>query len=216
MVVNVTQRTAMIESGMMVSIVTDDVLQPWYVNITSDDLPSGRTFGPFEGKQAVIPEALLPRGPSKRVNVGITAQSIEGKHHYDYKTMDFSTDVSSTIQAERHVLTMPYGEIDPSARWRSYLERTIGTRLVDGCRVVVHGHTDDIGIAEVNRKLSHQHAQKVAAVIAAEIDDRGIDNVELVAMGHGEDSGDSYMRPESPEGRQYSRAVIVDIIYPAK
>lgn len=216
MIVNVAQRSAMMESGMLVSIVTDEVLQPWYVNITSDDLPSGRTFGPFEGTQAVIPEALLPRGPSKQVNVGVTAQSVEGKHHYDYKAMRFSSDVSSTINAERHVLTMAYGEIDPSTRWRTYIKRTIGAHLTDGCRVVVHGHTDDIGLGEVNRKLSHQHAQKIAAVLADVIDDRGVDDVELVYMGHGEDAGDSSMRPESPEGRQYNRAVIVDIIYPAK
>lgn len=214
MVVNVVKRDAMIESSMIVRVNTNDALQPWFVNITAEDLPNGRTFGPFDGKQAVIPEPLIPRGPSGTINVGVTAQSVDGKKHDDYKQVRFTSDAPQNVGSDRHVLLMSYGEADPTARWKSYLQETIGKRLRDGCRIIVHGHTDDIGVAEVNRKISHQHAERVAAVLQAVVDNEGLDDVEIVSVGHGEDSADAPMRPETPEGRQYNRSVIIDIVYP--
>jgi outer membrane protein OmpA-like peptidoglycan-associated protein len=124
------------------------------------------------------------------------------------------SDPPSNVGSERHVLLMAYGEVDPSKRWKSYIDGTVSERLRDGCKIIVHGHTDDIGVAEVNRKLSHQHAERVAALLQDAIGRKGVDNVDLVFVGHGEDPFDAPLRQESPEGRQYNRSVIIDIVFP--
>ena len=214
MVVNVIKRDALIESNMVVRIYTKSALQPWFVNITAEDLPNGRTFGPFDGKQAVIPASLIPKGPSRTINVGVTAQGVGGSNHYDYRTVTLPSDPPTNVGSERHILLMAYGEADPVTRWRTYIEDTLSERLRDGSKIIVHGHTDDIGVAEVNRKISHQYAERVAALIQNAIIDEGVDNVDVVSVGHGEDPSDAPLRHDSPEGRQYNRCVIIDIVYP--
>ena len=214
MVVNVIKRDALIESNMVVRVYTGSTLQPWFVNITAEDLPNGRTFGPFDGKQAVIPASLIPKGPSRTINVGVTAQGVDGSNHYDYRTVTLPSDPPTNVGSERHVMLMAYGEVDPTARWKTYIDGTLSERLRDNCKIIVHGHTDDIGVTEVNRKISHQHAERVAALIQQVISEKGIDNVDLVWVGHGEDPSDTPLRHDSPEGRQYNRCVIIDIVYP--
>ncbi|MBU3742852.1 MAG: hypothetical protein FGM24_11330 [Candidatus Kapabacteria bacterium] len=213
-IINVTQRAATIESNMVVDVVSSDVLQPWSVNISADDLPNTRTFGPFDGRRAVIAEAEVPRGSSNRIKVAVKAQTVEGKQLSDSKTVSLGTDPAANLASERHVLTMTMGEADPTTRWKSYVEANLSKHLRNGCRVIVHGHTDDIGLADVNRKLSYQQAERVAMMIQRIIDSRGLQNVELLTVGHGEDAADGVMRPETPEGRMYNRAVIIDVVYP--
>jgi hypothetical protein len=214
MVVSVIKRDALIESNMVVRVYTKSALQPWFVNITADDLPDGRTFGPFDGNQAVIPASLIPKGPSRVISVGVAAQGVDGASLTDTRRVSLPSDPPSNVGSERHVLLMAYGEVDPSKRWKSYIDGTLSERLRDGCKIIVHGHTDDIGVAEVNRKLSHQHAERVAALLQDAIGRKGVDNVDLVFVGHGEDPFDAPLRQESPEGRQYNRSVIIDIVYP--
>lgn len=213
-IINVTQRAATIESNMVVTVTSGDALQPWFVNISADDLPNTRTFGPFDGRRAVIADSDVPRGPSNRIKVGVSAQTVDGKQRNDSRFVSLGIDPAANLASERHVLTMTMGESDPTARWRQYIETSVGKRLRDGCRVIVHGHTDDIGLADVNRKLSYQQAERITAMIQRIVDDRELEDVELLSVGHGEDAADAVMRPETPEGRLYNRAVIVDVVYP--
>jgi outer membrane protein OmpA-like peptidoglycan-associated protein len=67
--------------------------------------------------------------------------------------------------------------------------------------VVIHGHTDSSGPAEVNLTLSRQRAEAVARVLIG----HGIDRSRLLVVGHGAtlpraDNG-------SPEGQTANRRV---------
>ena len=68
-------------------------------------------------------------------------------------------------------------------------------------RIELHGHTDNQGTAEHNRKLSEARAQAVAEYLIS----RGIDKKRLVWRGFGK------TRPidtnDTPEGRQHNRRV---------
>lgn len=67
--------------------------------------------------------------------------------------------------------------------------------------VSVHGHTDNTGPAEVNRRLSAQRAQAVARRLQA----AGVPARHLLAVGHGAEQ--PIADNESPEGRERNRRV---------
>lgn len=208
------ERLAMIENPLVVQIVTEDVLEPWTVTITPEGTRRARTFGPFLGTQAVIPDAMLARGSAQRCTVEVNANTVEGISRNDQRWLTFLDDEPDMLRAERYVLLWTYGDDDPVKRHAAALQQRIAPRIDRGARVYVHGHTDDIGVDDVNRKLSYQHANGMARILRAAVDARKVDDVEVHAVGHGEDASDAIMNNQSPEGRQYNRVVIIDIVHP--
>lgn len=208
------ERQAMIENPVIVTVVTDDVLEPWSITLTPEGSRRGRTFGPFHGTQAIIPDGLVARGTAQRCTVDVTANTVEGTTRNDKRWLSFTDDEPTTLRSERHLLLWPYGDDDPVQRHAATVEQRIVPRIMRGARIYVHGHTDDIGVDDVNRKLSFQHASGIARLLRTAVDARRIADVEIHAVGHGEDASDAIMNNQSPEGRQYNRAVFIDIVHP--
>lgn len=208
------ERQAMIENPLVVQIITKDVLEPWTVTITPEGTRRSRTFGPFLGTQAVIPDAMVARGSAQRCTVEVNANTVEGISRNDQRWLSFVDDAAVTLRAERHVLHWTYGDDDPVKRHAAALEQRIAPHIMRGAHVYVHGHTDDIGVDDVNRALSYKYATGMARVLRAAIDARKVDDVQVHAAGHGEDASDAIMNNQSPEGRQHNRVVIIDIVQP--
>jgi OmpA-OmpF porin, OOP family len=74
---------------------------------------------------------------------------------------------------------------------------------------IIEGHTDNVGSAEVNMKLSQQRAESVVTYL---VDKFGIDRTRLSAKGYGETRPIAYN--STPEGRQKNRRIeaIVDCV----
>jgi outer membrane protein OmpA-like peptidoglycan-associated protein len=111
------------------------------------------------------------------------------------------------------VLTMPdrvlfdFGSAELRTTAEDRLERLL--RLLEGAQgaIVVHGHTDDVGDAEANLRLSEDRADAVARHLV----EAGIDADRITTEGHGEEDP---VEPnthddgsDDPEGRQANRRV---------
>lgn len=115
-------------------------------------------------------------------------------------------------QDERIVLTMPgrlgfeVGRAQLDERMREPLA-AIAAVLVDYrmTLVSVHGHSDDSGPDELNRRLSEQRAMAVGRVLV----EGGVEPKRVVVIGHGP------ARPlapnETPEGRERNRRVEIEL-----
>ena len=68
-------------------------------------------------------------------------------------------------------------------------------------KVLIEGHTDDVGSDEFNLELSQKRAQAVAAQLSA----NQVDPTRCTLMGYGE--AQPVMGNDSPEGRQANRRV---------
>jgi outer membrane protein OmpA-like peptidoglycan-associated protein len=74
-------------------------------------------------------------------------------------------------------------------------------KSASGLKIEVGGHTDNVGTAEANQKLSEDRAKAVMAALV----ERGIDASRLTAKGYGQTSPIADNRTE--EGRAKNRRV---------
>jgi OOP family OmpA-OmpF porin len=79
-------------------------------------------------------------------------------------------------------------------------------RQYSGTRVVIEGHTDNVGSAAANQKLSASRAQAVAQSL---IRDHGIASSRVQSIGYGE--GRPIADNKTPEGRAMNRRVTAEI-----
>ncbi len=74
--------------------------------------------------------------------------------------------------------------------------------------IVVEGHTDSVGPASTNLKLSKERAMAVADYLA----DQGIKKERLIVIGYGEDRPISPHSNETPDGRKKNRRIEMVLI----
>jgi outer membrane protein OmpA-like peptidoglycan-associated protein len=77
--------------------------------------------------------------------------------------------------------------------------------------LIIHGHTDIIGGADYNDKLSQQRAQETQQLIEKAVLKAGKSNVMFETIGFGEGPDRSPFGNDKPEERFYNRTVIIDI-----
>jgi outer membrane protein OmpA-like peptidoglycan-associated protein len=92
---------------------------------------------------------------------------------------------------------------------KNVLEEVVTKALEDTrLTVIVEGHTDDVGPAGVNMRLSRQRAQSVADYMI----NQGMDRGRLVVIGYGEERPISPGSNATEEGRKKNRRVEVILV----
>lgn len=130
------------------------------------------------------------------------------------------TEFNATRTSEGVQLTLPDDILFDfgSAELRDDARRTLGLiaevlEYFEGDEVVVIGHTDSIGSASFNQRLSEDRA---AAVVSALVDDHGVDPGRLRAEGRGATEpvapNTTPEGEDDPEGRQKNRRVEILVI----
>ena len=75
-----------------------------------------------------------------------------------------------------------------------------------GTEAVIEGHTDDVGDADLNRRLSRRRAESVMNYLIDEFD---IDESRLSAVGYGPD--EPIASNETSAGRRKNRRVVATL-----
>jgi OOP family OmpA-OmpF porin len=78
----------------------------------------------------------------------------------------------------------------------------------DDVTVVIEGHTDNVGSAETNMRLSKERAAAVADYLSAQ----GVKRDRMIVIGYGEDKPVSPDSNATPEGRAKNRRVEIVVM----
>jgi len=112
----------------------------------------------------------------------------------------------------RYSIIYEFNESKTNALYEKYLLTVVIPKIPKDGMVIIHGHTDIVGDAAYNLKLSLARAVDVKNVLEKGLLKISRTDVTLVATGVGEDETLSPFDNNYPEERFYNRTVILDII----
>ena len=128
--------------------------------------------------------------------------------------IDCAFDVQQIQPPERLcmslVMDFDTGKAEVKPQYRSEIAKVADyLKQYPTTTAVIEGHTDNVGDAESNMKLSQQRAENVVQYL---VDDFGIDRSRLSARGYGNTRRVSYNN--TPEGRQKNRRInaVIDCV----
>jgi hypothetical protein len=198
-----------IDNDLIFTIDNKVAFRSWDVTITGE----GKTmyFGPFAyNYERINPAELMRFLESGKYNAKVVITDNKGmktEENYPFKL----TKDTELKNASRYLMLFEYGE---SGAVSTY-EKTIRTEIVPGIqignKVMIHGHTDIIGTEAGNKKLSKERADKAKEIMDDQLKKEN-KNVNVKAIGLGQNKTQYTFDNRYPEGRLYNRNVFVEVI----
>ena len=184
--------------------------ESWSIVINGENI--SKSYGPFTNEvERINPVDLLAD-----VDGGVyTARIIINRPGGETITEEAEFRLTKVVDdriGQRFSILFEYAREDAVAQYDETLRNEIADRIPDeGHRVIVHGHTDEIGNENTNRRLSIDRANEVKRILDEEFSNED-KNVPVESIGFGEREMPSKFDDALPEGRFYNRNVIIDIV----
>ncbi|MFP4543957.1 MAG: OmpA family protein [Bacteroidota bacterium] len=198
-----------IDNDMFFSIDKDVSFKSWDITITGED----RTmyFGPYSYRHARInPSELMRFLQTGKYNAKVVITDDNGKKTEE--DVSFMLTKNTEIEnAARYLMLFDYNSNDAINTYEGNLKEKIVSSITPESRVIVHGHTDNIGSYEGNLNLSQERANDVKMVIDKQLASENR-TANIKAIGVGQNKVHYSFNNRYPEGRMYNRNVIVEII----
>lgn len=198
-----------IDNDIIFTIGKDVQFNSWDVIITGED----RTlyFGPFGySSERINPTDLMRFLESGKYNAKITILEKSGKTTEE--NIGFKLYKSRELKnASRYLMIFEYNKSDAVLAYETKIRKEITPGIVEGNRVVVHGHTDNIGNEAGNQQLSQDRANQAKGIIDDELTLEG-KKVDVRAIATGQTKNPYTFANRFPEGRMYNRNVFVEIV----
>jgi outer membrane protein OmpA-like peptidoglycan-associated protein len=171
------------------------------------------SFGPFtKDKASISGQSILenkPEGDFKIKLIGLTKSGITiyketTSHIVLWKPVQFDEGL-------RYSILFEFDESKAIDMYDNYLADVVAPKIPQDGVVLIHGHTDFIGNANYNLKLSKSRASDVKNTLEKALQLLGRTDVKFEITGFGEDTNYAPFKNEYPEERFYNRTVIIDI-----
>lgn len=199
-----------VENEMALNIDESSNIQSWSVQIKGQGID--KSYGPFSGTDAEInSKSILGNLDKGRYTAVVTASRSDGQVYTQEKDFELSRKTESArSQAFRAIFR--YGDADAVKNYETTIVNEIIPQISDGARIYVVGHTDNIGKADVNQRLSVQRAKEIRDIIDRNLKKAG-KRATIQSFGYGaDDSEHSILSNQTPEGRHYNRCVVIEVI----
>ena len=106
-------------------------------------------------------------------------------------------------------ITFASGDASLLPAARTYLDKVVSLmEQFDSMRLIIHGHTDNIGKTTDNQSLSQRRAESVMLYLSAQ----GVEIARMKAVAHGESA--PVASNDTPEGRARNRRVAIEVRVP--
>jgi outer membrane protein OmpA-like peptidoglycan-associated protein len=188
------------------------LLKSWSANITS---ANGTTqyYGPYTTDSVSIPvETILGSNLAGDYTIAMTGETNTGLMVKKENTIRLVRQDETVLKGLRYSTMFSFDKATTTTSYNKFLTNTVAPLINDGAKVVIHGHTDVIGVADYNQKLSESRAQQTKQILENAVSKLGRKNVTFDTSGFGADGGQSPFDNNLPEERFYNRTVIIDII----
>lgn len=185
----------------------------WIIEI-KDDKGAVQTFGPYTQDKVTIPgKDILGTNAEGNYNVKMIGTTKKGKKVEEETNVHMVLWVpAKTEVAMRFSVIYEFNESKAITIYDKYLTEIVVNKIPKNGKVIIHGHTDIIGDADYNQKLSLERANDVKRIMESALAKQGRTDVTFEVMGFGEDQKLSPFENKHPEERFYNRTVLVDII----
>lgn len=190
----------------------EKMLTSWYAQIED---ANGKTssFGPFTKDKATISgQSILEKKSEGDFKIKLIGVTKSGKtihkettaHVVLWKPVEFDDGL-------RYSILFEFDESKAIGMYDNYLVEVVAPKIPQNGIVLIHGHTDIIGNANYNLKLSKSRAIDVKNTLEKALQQLGRSDVKFEITGFGEDTNYAPFKNEYPEERFYNRTVIIDI-----
>jgi len=187
--------------------------ESWSMEIT-DDNGLVQKHGPYSVEYVTIPgKAILGTNKEGTYHVkmiGTTKNGFRVEKDTVVHMVLWAPPVNNEVM--RFSVLYGFNESKANAMYEKYISDVIVPKIPAGGTVVIHGHTDMIGDAAYNQKLSLARANDVKGIIETTLAGNNRRDVKFVVMGMGEDLNSAPFENKFPEERFYNRTVIIDLI----
>lgn len=185
-------------------------LKSWSVNVT-DDKGVIQQYGPYTEDQASVSGKTI-LGNNAQGNYDITMVGITK----DGTTITKKSSVSLIKRDDpkqeglRYSILFNFDKSKTILSYKNFLTGVVAPLVPDNGSVIIHGHTDIIGDANYNIKLSQQRAEAVKDILQSALSAKN--NIKYEVYGFGADANAAPFENILPEDRFYNRTVIIDIL----
>ena len=188
----------------------------WSLDVI-DDKGVHQSFGPYSQDKILIQgKSILgtrPEGDFKVIMTGLAKNGEVVKKEARVHMVLWTP--SAVEEGMRFSILFEFDESRVIGLYDRYLTDVVAPKIPGGGKVIIHGHTDNIGDPDYNKTLSGARAAEVKGILESALLKAGKTGVEFETHGFGEDTNFAPYENEFPEERFYNRTVIIDI-YPQK
>lgn len=200
-----------IDNDLILNVRGTGPIQSWTVNVTGDGGYS-QTFGPYrETSQRIDAKPLLQGRQSGRYTATVNAVTVNGRTVT--RTTDFQLvrREAAPASGERFSVLFEYDESKTVQTYDDFLRTQVAPKIPSGSTVVIHGHTDKVGLDDYNFDLSSRRATETRNVLQDALTKLGR-TATFDAYGFGESEARAPFTNTSAEGRYYNRTVLIEVI----
>lgn len=188
-----------------------ELLKSWSVDIASANGPS-QHYGPYTSDMADIPaKTILANSPGGDYTITMNGETTNGAAVTKTSSIHLERPDQTVIKGVRYSIVFSFDKSTTIAQYNEFLTNTVAPLITSGSNVVIHGHTDIVGEAAYNQKLSESRAKETQQIIERALANKSVSNVTFDASGFGADTSHAPFDNNLPEERFYNRTVIIDI-----
>jgi outer membrane protein OmpA-like peptidoglycan-associated protein len=203
-------QTEPIDNDLAINVRANGAVQSWMVTVTGNGF--NQTYGPYSGSaQRIDAKPILGTNASGTYTATVTATMADGKTITDTETFTLGRRELPPVTGQRYSILFEFDDSRTVQTYDQFLRAEVAPRIPTGSTIVVHGHTDRVGLEDYNLELSNRRAQEARRVLEDELK-KLVKTATFDSYGFGETEQRAPFGNESPEGRYYNRTVLIEVI----
>lgn len=203
-------QTEPIDNDIALNVRAGGNVQSWMVTISGEGF--NQTYGPYAGSaQRIDAKPILGTRPSGNYTATVTATMADGKTQTKSTNFSLVRRELPPVTGQRYSILFEFDDSRTVQTYDQFLRTEVAPRIPTGSTVVVHGHTDRVGLEDYNLELSNKRAQEARRVLEDELTKLG-KTATFDSYGFGETEQRAPFGNENPEGRYYNRTVLIEVI----
>ncbi|MFD0931110.1 OmpA family protein [Psychroflexus salinarum] len=190
----------------------EEAFSSWRIELT-DENGMVKSYGPFTEEVASIPGKTIlgnqAEGDFKVKMIGTTKNGEEVIEESNTNVVLWST--SDLEEGMRFSILYEFDDATAISMYEKYLTDIVAPKIPRNSKVTIHGHTDGIGEAQNNQRLSLARANNVKDILEKALLNSNRKDVKFDVQGFGENTSKAHYGNKLPEQRSYNRTVIIDL-----
>jgi outer membrane protein OmpA-like peptidoglycan-associated protein len=203
-------QTSLLDNDLVVNVNSRGPIADYTVAITGNGY--SQTYGPYSGTtQRIDARPILQGASSGDYTATVTARTADNRTVVKQQNFRLVRQTAPPTTGQRFSILFEYDESKTVQTYEQFLRQEVAPKIPNNSTIVIHGHTDRIGLDDYNLELSSRRAMETQNVLQDEMRKMGR-TVTVDPYGFGEDESRAPFTNSSPEGRYYDRTVMIEVI----
>lgn len=192
--------------------VNKEPLKSWTLEV-ADEKGNLRYYGPFTSdKETLSGNMILGNRTQGDYVVTMLGETKDGILVKKESKLHLMRDTKPQQEAKRFSVLFDFDQAKTVRTYEKFLTDVVAPQIPDNATVLIHGHSDIIGDAKYNKKLSQDRTADAKGILERALASSGKKGIKYEVYGFGADVLAAPFENKYPEERFYNRTVIIDII----